>query len=84
MKRRYDAENNIATADDYSPHAREDTKKKALQGKLEKITGKTIRMEVKLDPSVIAGLRVEVDGELLDGTVQGRMSGISRKLEEIV
>jgi F-type H+-transporting ATPase subunit delta len=68
----------------YAAVALDDAQKAALQSKLEKITGKTIRMEVKIDPSVIAGLRVEVDGELLDGTVQGRMSGISRKLEEIV
>ena len=84
MERRYCLDNNIATAVVYAAVALDDAQKAALQSKLEKITGKTIRMEVKIDPSVIAGLRVEVDGELLDGTVQGRMSGISRKLEEIV
>ena len=81
MERRYCLDNNIATAVVYAAVALDDAQKAALQSK---ITGKTIRMEVKIDPSVIAGLRVEVDGELLDGTVQGRMSGISRKLEEIV
>ena len=38
----------------------------------------------KTDTSVIAGLRVELEGVQLDGTVQSRISGISKKLNEMV
>lgn len=55
----------------------------ALKEKLEKISGKKISLTQKKDPSVIGGLRVELEGKQLDGTVQGRMSGLSRKLNEI-
>ena len=32
----------------------------------------------------MAGLRVELEGKQLDGTVQGRLASISRKLNEII
>ena len=56
----------------------------ALKKKLEKISGKNISLIVKTDPSVVAGLRVELEGKQLDGTVQGRLAGVSRKLNEII
>ena len=49
---------------------------------IEKISGKTVQMSVRIDPAVIGGIRVEIDGKELDGTVQGRMEGISRRLEQ--
>ena len=56
----------------------------ALKEKLEKISGKKVSIIQKTDVSVLAGLRVEMEGKQLDGTVQGRMSGLSRKLNEII
>ena len=54
----------------------------ALRRKLEKISGKQVVLEVRKDPSVIAGLRVEMEGKLLDGTVHGRVQDLSRRLKE--
>ena len=56
----------------------------ALQEKLEKISGKKVRLVTKTDPRVIAGVRVEIEGKQLDGTAAGRMAGISRRLEETI
>ena len=36
------------------------------------------------DVSVLGGVRVELEGRQLDGTVRGRLSGISRKLNEVM
>ena len=52
--------------------------------KLEKISGKKIHLIQKTDPTVLAGLRVEMEGIQLDGTVQGRISDITKKLNEVV
>ena len=41
-------------------------------------------MELKTDPSVLAGVRVELDGKLLDGTVKGRLSELSRRISDTV
>ena len=52
--------------------------------KLEKVSGKKIHLTQKTDQTVLAGLRVEMEGRQLDGTVQGRISDITKKLNEVV
>ena len=56
----------------------------ALKDKLEKISGKTVSLTQKKDPTVLAGLRVELEGKQLDGTVKSRLDGLSRKLNELI
>ena len=82
--RRYNADHNIAEAVVTSAVALNEEQMEALKKKLEKISGKNISLIVKTDPSVVAGLRVELEGKQLDGTVQGRLAGVSRKLNEII
>ena len=82
--RRYHAEHGIAEAVVTSAVALSDAQLSALKAKLEKISGKTVELVQKLDASVVAGLRVELEGKQLDGTVQARMSGISKKLNEVI
>ena len=61
-----------------------DTQMEALKAKLEKLSGKKVYLVQKTDASVLGGLRVELEGVQLDGTVQSRISGISKKLNELV
>ncbi len=82
--RRYHADHGIAEAVVTSAVALSEAQLQALKEKLEKVSGKTVELIQKLDASVVAGLRVELEGKQLDGTVQGRMSGISRKLNEVI
>lgn len=82
--RRYNADHNIAEAIVTSAVALSDSQMEALKAKLEKVSGKKVSLIQKRNPSVVAGLRVEIEGKQLDGTVQSRLSGISRKLNEIV
>lgn len=81
---RYNADHDIAEAIVTSAVALNDAQAEALKKKLEKLSGKKVSLIRKTDASVVAGLRVELEGQLLDGTVQGRLAGISRKLEEII
>ncbi|MCD7955416.1 MAG: ATP synthase F1 subunit delta [Lachnospiraceae bacterium] len=82
--RRYNVDHNIAEAVATSAVALTDAQVSALKEKLEKQSGKTVVLTQKVDPSVMAGLRVEMEGTQLDGTVQGRILGISRKLADVV
>lgn len=82
--RRYNVDHNIAEAVVTSAVALDEKQLAALKAKLEKISGKKVSLTVKVDTSVLAGLRVELEGKQLDGTVQSRLSGISRKLNEII
>ncbi len=82
--KRFNADHNIAEAVVTSAVALTDAQLKALGEKLEKTSGKKIRLITKLDPRVLAGIRVEIDGMQLDGTVAGRMSRMDKTLNEII
>ena len=82
--RRYNADHGIVQAVVTSAVPLKTEQMQALKEKLEKISGKKVFIIQKTDVSVLAGLRVEMEGKQLDGTVQGRMSGLSRKLNEII
>jgi F-type H+-transporting ATPase subunit delta len=55
-----------------------------LTEKLEKLSGKKVSLVQKVDPAVVGGLRVEIDGKQYDGTVQGRMSELSGKIKNVI
>lgn len=82
--RRYNVDNGIAEAIVTSAVSLTEAQMIALQEKLEKISGKRISLIQKINPAVMGGLRVEIEGRQLEGTVQGRLSGISKKLQEII
>lgn len=83
-ERRYNVDHKISEATVTSATALSGEQMAALQEKLSRISGRQIRLSQITDPSVIGGLRVELDGKQLDGTVQGRLKGLSRKLDEAV
>lgn len=84
FQRRYNSDNGIAEAVVSSAVELTDAQKKALKKKLEKVSGKTVSLVTKVNPAVVAGLKVELEGTELDGSVQGRLSGISKKLNETI
>lgn len=82
--RRYNIDHNIAEALVTSAVALTDAQVKALTSKLEKTSGKKISLVCKVNPAVVAGIKVELEGVELDGSVQGRLNDMSRKLSEII
>ncbi len=82
--KRYNADHGIAEAVVTSAVALTDDQKKALKEKLEKVSGKTVSLVTKVNPDVMAGLKVELEGVELDGTVNGRLNDISKKLSETI
>ena len=84
FQRRYYAAHNIAEALVTSAASLSKEQEELLKKKLETMSGKTVVMELKTDPSVLAGVRVELDGKLLDGTVKGRLAELSRRISDTV
>ena len=82
--KRYNEDHNISEAVVTSAVALNDSQLKALASKLESMSGKKVTLTTRIDPKVLAGIKVELDGKQLDGTVSGRLSGIKRKLDEVV
>lgn len=56
--------------------------KQALMEKLSKLTGKTILLDNRVDPSLMGGIKVNYDGKELDGSVAGRLEALRRILTD--
>lgn len=59
-----------------------EAQQQALKDKLAAMTGKTILLETKLDPSVLGGVKLRYEGRELDGTAAGRLSALRRALTQ--
>jgi len=55
---------------------------KELSARLEKATGKQIRMEVAVDPSLIGGVVAQVGSTIYDGSVRQRLQTFKNRLAE--
>ena len=54
-----------------------------LWKELEKLTGKTIDLKTKVDPAVLGGIRLDIEGTELDGTVQNRLAALRRDIASV-
>jgi F-type H+-transporting ATPase subunit delta len=55
---------------------------KELTARLEKATGKQIRMEVAVDPSLIGGVVAQVGSTIYDGSVRQQLQAFKNRLAE--
>jgi F-type H+-transporting ATPase subunit delta len=74
-RRLYEA-NGILTATAVSAVALTSEQADRLREKLVSLTGHTVELTVKTDPTCIGGLRLDIDGKRLDGTVRERLDAI--------
>jgi len=51
-----------------------------LEAALSNQYGRTVHLNVVIDPSIIGGMRVEIGDDVIDGTVSGRLADARRKL----
>ena len=84
FRKSYNEANGIADALVTTAVALDETQLSQLKEKLEKISGKKILLVQKTDPSVLGGVRVDLEGQLFDGTVKGRLSELRRRVDETV
>lgn len=83
-RKRYYRDHNMVEAIITSAVALTREQLRALQTKLEAVTGKTVVPVQKVDTGLVGGVRVEMEGKMLDGSVQSRLQGLSRKLNETI
>ena len=84
FRTRYNEDQGIAEAVVTSAVPLTEEQKEALKARLEKISNKTIQLTLKVDPQVVGGIRAELEGRQLDGTLQERLSGLRKKVTEII
>ena len=63
-----------ATAVSAVPLTAEQTRR--LHEKLEKVTGRHIDLKTKVELAVLGGIRLDIEGTELDGTVRSRLAGL--------
>lgn len=80
FRNEYNWENGIETVTVISAVALGAAQESALVDKLSKLTGKTIHLEKKVDPDCLGGLRLQMEGLQLDGTVKNKLDAIRSRL----
>ena len=73
---RYNQAHGILEATATTAVAMTEQQAKSLHEKLEKVTGKHIDLKTKVEPAVLGGIRLDIEGTELDGTVRNRLAGL--------
>ena len=81
-KKRYDAYLGISRARVTSAVKLSDKKIKALQNKLEVLTGHKVVMDCEVQKELLGGIVVRIDGKILDGSLKARIEGIREELQK--
>ncbi len=55
----------------------------SIKALLKKKTGQDVSLTVKLSPELLAGVRIEYDGYVIDQSMKGRMADFARKLDDL-
>ncbi len=84
FRARYDAQHGITQAVAVSALPLTDAQMQALCERLQQATGKTVRLKNKVDSTVLGGIRLEMEGKQLDGTVQGRLATLQSRLSNLM
>ena len=53
----------------------------ALRARLEKKFNRTVILHCKVDPSIIGGIRVEIDGRVIDGSIRNKLQEIKEVMK---
>ena len=80
---RYNEAHGILEATATTAVAMTEAQEKSLHEKLEKLTGKTIDLKTKVDAKVLGGIRLDIEGTELDGTVQYRLATLRKDIASV-
>ena len=80
---RYNQAHGILEATAISAVPLTEQQRAALYAKLESLTGKTIDLKTKVDAKVLGGIRLDIEGTELDGTVQNRLASLRRDIAAV-
>lgn len=77
---RYNDDYGIVEARAISAVPLSDADRAALRARLCEISGKNVALQCAVDPALIGGVRVEMDGRRYDNTIQDRLGRLKRSL----
>lgn len=80
----YNRDHNILSVTAVTAVAMSKAQHDALIQKLSSITGKSIMLRNQVNPACLGGVRLDYDGQRLDGTVKNRLDSIQNLLNKTV
>lgn len=80
---RYNEDNGIVAVRAVTAIPMKKALREKLRTKLEKSLGKTVELSVTVDPACMGGVRLELPGRQLDGTVKNRIGTLAESLKHI-
>ena len=78
----YFRDHQVAVAEVTTANPLNEEQKNRLREKLKKLSGKEIVLKEKIDPSVMGGVLLQMDGKRYDNTVRHRLAAIKQTLTE--
>ena len=79
-RRQLDEHRNMEKAEVVTPQALSKAEEKALIGKLEQLTGKTVRAEFRTDSNLMGGLLVRIGNRIYDASVTAQLARFKERL----
>ena len=70
----------IVAAEAVSATPLDETQKRAVAEALGKSTGREVDLSVRVDPALLGGMQVNMQGRTYDGSVRARLSALRRRL----
>lgn len=83
-RQQYNKDNGIVPVTAYTAVPLSDELRRKLTDKLSAVTGKTIELECRVDPECLGGVRLDLGGVQVDGTVRRRLDEIRAILKNTV
>lgn len=80
----YNRDHNIVSVTAVTAVALSDKQTEALTHKLSRMTGKTVLLHNQVDSACLGGVRLDYDGQSLDGTVKNRLDTVRDLLNNTV
>ena len=84
FRRRYNEDNGIVEVVAISAIPLTEEMQSKLQSRLAERTGKTIQLHNRVEPQILGGIRLEMAGKRLDGSVRNRLDDMQAVLRNIV
>ena len=79
-RERYAKAHDMAEAEVTTATPLSDAQRQALTARLEKMTGQRIRLKERVNPEVVGGVLLELNGKRYDNTVRQRLDNIRRAI----
>lgn len=83
-KQLYNQEHGIVPVQVVTAVPMQQTQMDKLKQKLTQLTGQSVQLSCKVDPSVLGGVRLDYDGMQVDGTVRSRLDSVRDLLKNTV